>query len=98
MPWSRACRTALAWCCNHPLLGRPLRSRSDAVYEATSPRPPFLAANECLRMALKVVLKHAHRPRGTAYLLQRAVQLLNLRGIRRRQISGIAEGAFRSGQ
>ena len=49
-------------------------------------------------MALEIVCEHAQRAGRAAHLLQRAVHLLELRGIRLGEIVGVVERAARAHQ
>src|SRR5260370_15818884 len=84
-------------CCIRYWPRRWTRSRSTLRY-ARSLRHPFLAANDRFGVSLEIVREHAQRPRRAAHLLQRAVELLDLRGIRSGEIAGVVERAARAHQ
>src|SRR5258708_13179245 len=75
-----------------------MRSRSDRQYVVPSLWPSLLAANERFGMTLEIVCEHAHRPGGTAHLLQGVAELLDLRGIRFGKTVRVVEGTLRTDQ
>ena len=46
-------------------------------------------------MTLEIVSEHAQRPRGAAHLLERAIDLLELRGVRPNDLASVAQGTGR---
>src|SRR5579864_488639 len=73
-----------------------MRSRSDSRYAVSSLRPSLLAANERFWMPLEIVCEHTHRSGGEAHFLQSVAELLDLRGIRLGQVSGVDERTLRT--